>query len=416
MKVRLRTRQAASGCGDKAFQPPHLGPGDLLAESIAGIVQRPARSVLTLVGTVLGIGTFVAIVGLAQSTNAQISKQFNVLDATQVTVTDVGDTSANRSYDFPRDADERIARLRGVISAGVWWQVTTPAVSALPGAAGVTNFNLYALTPGALAASGATLLEGAGFTDFEQAERLKVAILSNVVASQLGITSLSNDPAVFIDGVPFAVIGIIGSDLRLPQFGLGIMIPGSTALSVWGAPAPTAPAAMMIHTRLGAANVIAAQSPVALRPDHQSLFAASSGLSPSGLRNSVSANLNTLLLVLAAVSLVIGAVGIANITLVAILERRGEIGLRRALGARRHHIALQFITESMVLGLLGGLIGAAAGVVAVLGVVIDRNWTAVITPGIVAAAPVAGVAVGLIAGLYPSIRASSIEPAEALRR
>ncbi|MGO9078865.1 MAG: ABC transporter permease [Streptosporangiaceae bacterium] len=109
-------------------------------------------------------------------------------------------------------------------------------------------------------------------------------------------------------------------------------------------------------------------------------------------------------------------IGIANTTLVAVLERVGEIGLRRALGARPMHIAAQFLAESTALGLFGGLIGASLGIVTVLAVTIYHNWTALLDGRLVLAAPVAGAVIGLLAGLYPALRAGTVEPADALRR
>ena len=108
--------------------------------------------------------------------------------------------------------------------------------------------------------------------------------------------------------------------------------------------------------------------------------------------------------------------GIANTTLVAVLERSSEIGLRRALGARPRHIAIQFLAESTALGLFGGLVGACLGVLVAIAVTISEHWTALLDARIVFAAPAAGAVIGLLAGLYPALRASTIEPADALRR
>lgn len=121
-------------------------------------------------------------------------------------------------------------------------------------------------------------------------------------------------------------------------------------------------------------------------------------------------------MLLAGICLVIGAVGIANTTLVAVLERTGEIGLRRALGARGRHITLQFLAESGALGALGGLVGTSIGTVTVVAMAVVRDWTPVIHPATVVAAPAIGLVTGVLAGLYPAWRASRIQPAEALRR
>jgi ABC-type antimicrobial peptide transport system permease subunit len=115
------------------------------------------------------------------------------------------------------------------------------------------------------------------------------------------------------------------------------------------------------------------------------------------------------------VSLLVGALGIANVTLVSVLERVGEIGLRRALGAARRHIAAQFLVESGVMGLLGGIVGASLGVLVVVIVSASRTWTPVLEPWVPLAAPLVGGLIGLLSGTYPSLRAAAMEPVESLR-
>ena len=136
---------------------------------------------------------------------------------------------------------------------------------------------------------------------------------------------------------------------------------------------------------------------------------------PGAVRADVEADVNSLFLILGGISLLVGALGIANVTLVSVLERTGEIGLRRAVGAGRRHIAAQFLLESAAMGTLGGIVGSTLGVLVVVGVSASRSWTPVMDTWIPLAAPGAGLAVGVIAGLYPAWRASSIEPVEALR-
>jgi len=409
--------------GTGAVPPSRLRARDLGSEALAGLLQRPGRSALTLLGVVLGIGSFVAIVGIAQTASGQIGKQFNVLQATQAYVFDVGAAQSAQSghptVDFPPNADALAKRIHGVVAAGFYWpvQFKQAAVSAFAGGflASQHSMPVTAASPGLLAAAGVKLVTGTLYNQFHEANAQNVAVVGRSAAASLGITSLQGQPAIFIDGQPFTVIGIIASSQRLPQLDVGVTVPTSTALRLWSAPTQ-AQAQMLIHTRLGAARVVAEQAPVAIRPDNPTLLKSAAAPSAAQLQHNVSTSLNGLFLTLAGIALIVGAVGIANTTLVAVLERAGEIGLRRALGARPRHIGIQFLTESTALGLFGGLIGASLGVLTILGVTIYRHWTALLDPRIVVAAPVAGAAVGLLAGLYPALRASLLEPADALRR
>jgi len=401
----------------KSVEPSHLSFPDLIFEAVAAILQRPGRAIMTMVGTFLGIGTFVILIGISQTASSQISSQFNVLDATQVNVTDVSLPHSQSTYNFSPDSDSKIDRLSGVIASGIWWQVQeTAPTTAFPGVGYSQIYNLYAIDSSVLKASGGVISQGTGFSSFDVKTHQNVIILSSPVASELGINNLENAPAVFIGDKAFTVVGILSNDERLPQLEIAMMIPTTTALDLFGLPTGQFPAQMLIHTKLGASDLITRQAPVALNPTYPVYFRAISALNPSALKNQVVGNLNTLFYILAAIAVIIGAVGIANTTLVAILERTGEIGLRRALGARRSHIAAHFLIESVFMGLIAGLVGSSCGVLVIILVALAKHWTAVLDPYIVIIAPFTGALIGLLAGLYPSIRASGIEPAEALRR
>lgn len=395
---------------------------DLLAEAIAGTLQRPARSALTALGTVLGVGTFVAVLGLTATATGQIGERFNELTATEVTVQDSGGTDASLLPPaFTADADARVRTLNGVTGAGVYWPVRLPAeavVRAAPvgGSADGQAVPVVAASSGVLDAAGARFTEGRGWDTFHDRRGEHVTVIGSGLAARLGITTLETQPAVFIGDVPFTVIGILADTERKADLLLSVLIPRTTAERTWGSPQDGQRAAMLITTELGAARQVADEAPYALRPDHPDYFKTVPPPDPRSLRDDVGSDLGTLFLLLAGICLVIGAVGIANTTLVAVMERTGEIGLRRALGARGHHIGAQFVAESGVLGALGGLVGTSLGTLAVVATSAARDWTPVIAPATVAAAPAIGLATGLLAGLYPAWRAARVEPVEALRR
>jgi putative ABC transport system permease protein len=397
-----------------------FGVADLVAEAVAGILQRPARSVLTTLGTVLGVGAFVAVLGLTSTATGQIGKHFDALAETTVTVTDTGTSGVS----FPADADERVAALNGAVAAGVYWPVPLrrPVIGASPAVTAASRSNatdlpVYAASAGVFGAAQPTLSTGRLFDTFHDSRGEPVAVLGPAAARRLNIQQLSGQPAVFIDGRAFTVVGIISDTRRLPELLQGIVLPRTTAERLYPPPEPSVnPARMVIETRLGAAQLIARQAPVALRPDGVGLLQALPPPDPRSLRDDVDTELSGLFLALAGICLVIGAVSITNTTLVAVMERVGEIGLRRALGARPRHVAGQFLTESTALGAIGGLLGTALGIGVVLAVALSRQWTVVLDPLTVLPAPLIGALTGMLAGSYPAWRAARIEPSEALRR
>lgn len=405
----------------RAVEPSVLPLRELLSESLAGMLQRPGRSTLTALGTVLGVGTFVAILGLTATTSSQIDSRFDLLTATEVTIEDVS-AQQNAFADpvFPADADDRIGRLGGVEHAGVYWPVhpagsATVRSSPVGADAGGAEIGIVAASPGALLAADPHVAQGRLYDAYLSRSAQPVVVIGAGTAARLGITTLETYPAVFIGDQPFTVVGIIDDTRRKADLLLSVIVPRTTAERIWGQP-KSGDARMLVATRVGAAGQVAHEAPTALRPDHPEYLKAVPPPDPRTLRGTVTGDLNQLFLLLAAICLVIGAVGIANTTLVAVLERTGEIGLRRALGARGRHVTAQFLAESGALGALGGLVGTSLGGLTVVVVAVVRDWTPVVHPATLAAAPVIGLLTGLLAGLYPALRASRIQPAEALRR
>lgn len=410
--------------------PPRsrLNTRDLFSEAIAGLTQRPGRTALTALGTVLGVAAFVAVMGLTGTASNQISKRFTQLSATEVTVLDTGgaesaaDPSAALLPDsFPADADARVRRINGVRDAGVWWVVDDQGKLRvtgvpLPGATDPGAVSVTAASAGLLRAVHPTLLEGRLYDEFLDQRAERVVVLGRAAADALGVRMLTGQPAIFVNDIPFTVVGILDDTARLPNLLFSVIIPRQTAEDLLGPPGAGHRAQMLVDTRVGAATVVAAQTAIALRPEAPELFQVTPPPDPRELRDQVSSDLWVLFLVLAGVCLVIGAVGIANTSMVAVLERVTEIGLRRAVGARPRHIAAQFLVESAVSGTAGGLVGTSLGVIVVVIVAAAQHWTTVLQPVAVLPAPLIGTVVGVVAGLYPALRAARIEPIEALRR
>ncbi len=412
----MRWRRSQS---DVAKYESSLTIGDLFDEAVAGILQRPARAVVTALGTVLGVGVFVAVLGLTATASSQISSRFTTLMATEVTVTDKsGADPTNVPLAFPRDADRRVGIIPGVQAAGVHWTVANRSVTGVvfAGRQPETEIPVVAASPGYLRALHGEVQEGRLFDDFHNDGAEQVAVVGAAAARRLGIPTLTMRPAILIDGAPFLVVGVLDSVDRNSDLLFAVVVPRQTAENYWGPPSRSDPAKMTVDTSVGAAQTVAEQVALALRPDAPELFMVTPPPDPRSLRDQVSNDLGVLFILLAVVCVVIGALGIANTTMVGVLERTHEIGLRRALGARRGHIAAQFLLEAATLGTAGGLAGASLGIGTVVIVAIAQDWTPVVATWTLACGPVIGSLVGLLAGAYPSIRAARIEPVEAFRR
>lgn len=386
---------------------------DLFSEAWSALAERPLRSTLTALGTILGIAALVSIVGITSSAQAQVSNRFDRLAATQVSIQD---QRPDGSAPFPPNTEVILRALNGVQAAGVLWNVSGPAKIVTPPTGGGPvdlGQGIYAATPGVFDVVHALWSSGQAYDRFAQDRADRVAVLGVAAAQQLGVAHAGPDEAIFIDGAPYTVVGIMASADRRPDLLVGILIPTTTASRTWGSD-PSVQA--LVETRPGAASLIGRQAPVALQPGHPTRLTSLVPPDPKLLRRQVGSDLQILLLSLGSVCLFIGMVSIANTTLVSVMERVPEIGLRRAQGARRTDIAKQFLLESAILGLAGGFVGAAAGVIAVSLVCIEQQWAAVLPLQLLPAAPAMGLVVGLIAGVYPAIKAASFAPADALRR
>ena len=399
-------------------QRPKLAWADLVAEAMASLLARPARAALTVLGTVIGVAALVATLGLSKTAGNQIIGRFDELAATDVTVTAKTGTSGRASTALPWDAEQRLRRLNGVVAAGTLSDVQLKGqlVRAVPfiDPLGQTAFQVpvKAASPGLYSAVRAHLASGR-LPDAGHSERGdRVVVLGAGIAEKLHISAVDGQPAVYLGDSLYVVIGVLDAVARQPTLLGSVIIPEGTARREFALSGPTS---AQIETRIGAVGLIARQAAIALSPNNPALLKVTSPPEPRRVRAGVQSDLDVLFLLLGGVSLFVGAIGIANVTLVSVLERVGEIGLRRALGAGRRHIAGQFLLESTCIGLAGGLLGAAVGTLTVVAVAASRGWTPVLQAWVPLAAPALGAAIGFFSGLYPSARAASLQPVEALR-
>jgi macrolide transport system ATP-binding/permease protein len=391
---------------------------DLIDEALAGMFARPGRMALTVLGIVIGLTALVATLGLSRTANNRIISAFDELAATGITVTaKPGPTGADPKA-IPWDAPTRLGRLNGVVSVGTLSEVNVGGalVSASPirDPRSQTAFKLSvkAASPGLFSAVRADLQTGR-LPDLGHSERGdRVAVLGPTAALRLGIVGLKQLPAIAIGDRLYLVIGILRGVARQPELLGSVIIPEGTARQDFGL---AGPGTVVIETRIGATSLIARQSPLALRPDNPRVLRVEFPPEPQRVRDAVQTDLNITFFLLGGLSLVVGAIGIANITLVSVLERIAEIGLRRAIGATRGHIAAQFLLESTSMGLIGGILGASLGVLIVVAVSAYQVWTPVLDPEAPLLAPLVGGGIGLVSGTYPALRAARLEPIEAFR-
>jgi macrolide transport system ATP-binding/permease protein len=393
--------------------------GDLLNEAIAGMFARPGRMMLTVLGIVIGLTALVATLGLTRTASNRIISQFDKLAATELFITaKPGTTGMVDPRAIPWDAPERLARLNGVVASGTMSEVTvgdslvrsSPVKDPLAQTA--FKLSVHAASPELFRAVRAPLATGRRFDQGHSQRADRVAVLGPDAASRLGIMGLEQLPAIFIGDYLYLVIGIVQDVARKPELLGSVIIPEGTARHDFGL---AGPGTVVVETQIGAAYLIADQSRSALRPDNPRSLKVEVPLEPKRVRDEVQGDLTNMFLLLGGLSLIVGAIGIANITLVSVMERTSEIGLRRAIGATRGHIAAQFLFESGSMGVIGGMLGASLGVMIVLAVSTYQLWTPVLDPAAPFVVPLIGGAIGLISGSYPAMRAARLEPVEAFR-
>ena len=393
--------------------PARLRPGDLAALASIGLRTRKLRAGLSALGIAIGVAAIVAVLGLAASSSAALLAEIQALGTNLLTVTN-GQTLTGTPAELPEAAPGMIARLPGVTSVQDTGTVSGVDVYKSPYIpSGETNaLSVDAATVGLPAAAGTSLARGRYLN--AATEREPVAVLGAAAARRLGIDRIRPGMRIWARGQWFYLTGILNPDTYAPQIDSAVLIGFPAAekyLNFDGNPSEiyvrtvNTPA---VTTRVD--SLLGYQA----NPENPNQVDVSRPSDALMAQADAKGALDTLFLGLGAVALLVGAIGVANIMVISVLERRSEIGLRRALGATRGQIRAQFLAEAILLSLAGGAAGVILGTAATAAYARGHRELLVIPPQAWAGGLAAALLIGALAGLLPAIRAARLSPTQAL--
>jgi putative ABC transport system permease protein len=391
-----------------ARMPPH----ELFSVAVQGLRTRRLRASLSALGIAIGIGAMVAVVGVSASSQANLLSLIDSLGTNLLTVTP-GQTFLGSGEVLPSTAVGTILHMPAVDQASAVYQISGASVLRSPYVPSeqTGGIGVEATDPGLLNAVSGKLASG-HFLNANN-DGFPTVVLGSQAASTLQITSATGHIQVYLNGTWFTVIGILEPVVLDPNLDSTAFIGLPAAERMFNAQ----PNASAIYVRANVNQVTQVSNLLAPTADPQNPDGVQVSRPSDALeaRAAAKGQFTTLLLGLGAVALLVGAIGIANIMVISVLERRGEIGLRRALGATRRHISSQFLAESALLAALGGVAGLLLGALATFVYSQAQGQPMVIPTYALIAAPAAGLLIGGLAGLYPAAKAARLSPTEALR-
>lgn len=395
----------------EALSPTRLRPHDVWRVGVSGLRTRRMRVFLSALGIAIGIAAMVAVAGISASSRAQVDRELDALGTNLLTVAP-GNSITGSAASLPADAVPMIARIGPVREVSAVGTVADAKVyrndripAAQSGAMSVRAARLdLPRTVGAELAAGTWLNEATA--------RFPAVVLGADAAERLGIGAPGTDVHVLAGGEWFTVIGILRPVPLAPELDAAALIGWPVAESLLGFDGhPTTVYSRSDDDAVGDVRAVLAATANPAAPNEVKVSRPSDALAA---RHAADQAFTGLLLGLGAVALLVGGVGVANTMVISVLERRAEIGLRRALGATRGQIRTQFLAESLLLSALGGVAGVLLGTAVTTAYAATRGWPAVVPFWASAGGVAATLLIGAAAGLYPAVRASRLPPTEAL--
>ncbi len=376
-----------------------------------GLKTRTTRAILSALGITIGIASMVAVLGLSESSKSDLIASLDRL-GTNLLVVEAGGGFGFGSGTLVETAEDMVSRIGpvesvaavGSVEANVYRTDLVPSTRS-------GGLSVKVASPTLLDTLGGSMAEGRFLAD--SPDSLPVVVVGSIAANRLGIANFDGSAMLWVENQWFGVIGIMDSLELAGDLDRSVLMTEATATTIFGYEG--IPESLYIRSQPEFIDSVIEVLPATADPENPDQVQVARPTDALEARAAAEGAFTALFLGLGLVALVVGGVGVANVMVISVLERRGEIGLRRALGATRRHVALQFLGEALILATIGGVAGVALGAGVTAAYSATRGWTTLVPAIAIWGGLGASLLIGAIAGLYPARRAARLAPTEALR-
>ncbi len=395
-----------------ALTPSRLRGADVFRVGSLGLRTRKVRTALSALGVMIGIAAMVGVLGLSESSRAQLISQLDSLGTNLLVVQASTGIGGSGTAALPTDAPKKVERIGPVTSvsyttavAGNVYKNEYVNKGETGGIAIVAASNNIVDTLRGSVATGRVL-------DDATAAYPNV-VLGSVAAQRLGVSDVSSRPQIFVKDQYFTVVGILDPLPLSEDLDRSVIIGEQAAHDFFAS--DNVPGSIFVRTADNQLDSVRGVLPGTVDPENPDKVTVSRPTDALQAKAAAETAFTALFLGLGAVALLVGGIGIANVMVIAVIERRNEIGLRRALGATQAHIRRQFLTEALLLAAIGGVGGVIIGALVTAAYATSQGWHIVLPLSGAVGGFVAALLIGAIAGMYPAMRAAKLAPTEALR-